>query len=149
MRAPYQVLIILFRHTPAGLEFAVLKRSDSDTWQFVSGGGEDDETPRETAEREMQEEVGIHVAGRLLELDATATIPACVFVQVASWADDVYVVPEHSFAVEIKDAELVLSDEHTELCWGSYERIHGLLAWDSNKTALWELRERLKRRKSR
>jgi len=40
MRAPYQVLIIPFRHTLAGLKFAVLKRSDSGSWQFVSGGGE-------------------------------------------------------------------------------------------------------------
>ena len=41
MRAPYQVLIIPFRHTVTGLAFAVLKRSDSDAWQFVSDGGED------------------------------------------------------------------------------------------------------------
>lgn len=59
MRALFQILVIPFRHTAAGLEFAVLKRSDSDCWQFVAGGGDDGETPIQSAARETWEEVGI------------------------------------------------------------------------------------------
>ena len=145
MRAPFQVLILPYRCTPAGLEFAVLERRDSSDWQFVSGGGEDDESPVEAAQREMREEVRLNVDGRLLKLDAIATIPACVFDEVASWGDDILVIPEYSFAVDVQDAELVLSSEHSELRWTSYEQACDLLRWDSNRTALWELRERLKR----
>lgn len=146
MRAPYQVLIIPFRRTSTGLAFAVLKRSDTGTWQFASGGGEDDETPIQAAQREMQEEVGINAGGQLLKLEATTTIPACVFAQVVSWGNDVFVVPEHSFAVDVGSAELVLSKEHTELRWVDYDEARALLKWDSNRTALWELTERLKKR---
>ena len=145
MRAPYQVLIIPFRHTVTGLAFAVLKRSDSDAWQFVSGGGEDSETLIQSAEREMREEVSFDVDGRLIRLDAKATIPATVFEDVANWGDDVYVIPEYSFAIDVKDAVLVLSAEHDELRWLLYEQARALLSWDSNRTTLWELNERLTR----
>jgi len=145
MRAPYQVLIIPFRECLAGFEFAVLRRSDTGIWQFVSGGGEDGESHIEAAQREMQEEASLNVDGRLLELDAVATIPACVFDDVASWGKDVLMIPEYSFAVDIQDAKLVLSSEHSELRWTSYEQACDLLKWDSNRTALWELTERLRR----
>ena len=145
MRAPYQVLIIPFRHTVTGLVFAVLKRADTGAWQFASGGGEDAEMPVQAAQREMQEEVGLNVEGQLRELDATATIPVSVFNNVARWGDDVFVIPEHSFAVDVKDAALILSDEHTELRWVAYDEARALLKWDSNRTALWELTERLRR----
>lgn len=41
MRAPFQVLVILYRVTiNAALEFAALKRQDLDIWQGgVAGGG--------------------------------------------------------------------------------------------------------------
>lgn len=145
MRAPFQVLIIPFRRMNDGLEFAVLKRSDASMWQFVSGGGEDGERPVEAAQREMLEEVSLNVDGQLQLLDAMTTIPACVFKDVASWRDDVRVIPEHCFAVDVKDAQPVLSAEHDELRWLTYDQARELLTWDSNKTALWELCERLKR----
>jgi len=39
--------------------------------------------------------------------------------------------------------ELILSDEHEEYGWFSYDECISLLKWDSNKTALWELNRRL------
>ena len=74
-----------------------------------------------------------------------ATIPACVFEDVASCGDDVLVIPEHCFAVNVNDAELVLSSEHEELRWATVDQARDLRTWDSNKTALWKLCERLKR----
>ena len=145
MRAPFQVLILPYRHTPTGLEVAVLKRRDSGNWQFVAGGGEGHESPIEAAQREMQEEVRVDVRGRLVALDAMASIPACVFDAVASWGDDVLVIPEYSFAVDMGDEDLTISSEHAQWCWASYDQACDLLKWDSNKTALWELRERLLR----
>ncbi|MFC1745655.1 hypothetical protein ACFL35_16810 [Candidatus Riflebacteria bacterium] len=52
-------------------------------------------------------------------------------------------IPEYSFAVDVRSRELVLSAEHTELKWLEYEDALDLLKWDSNKVALWELRERI------
>lgn len=145
MRAPYQVLVIPYRRMPTGVEFAVLRRRDSGDWQFVSGGGEDGESPIEAAQREMREEAKLNVDGRLLKLDAMTSIPACVFDAVASWGDRVLVIPEYSFAVDVQDAELLLSREHSTLRWVPYGQACNLLKWDSNRTALWELRERLQR----
>ena len=45
MRAPFQILAIPFRKTSSReMEFCVFHRSDLDQWQFIAGGGEDDET---------------------------------------------------------------------------------------------------------
>ncbi len=95
MRAPFQVLAIPYRRTMAGPEFAVLKRSDADYWQFVAGGGEVSESPVEAAHRETQEEIG--VTGDVMRLDSTATIPNNCFGDADSWGRDVYVIPEYCF----------------------------------------------------
>ena len=61
------------------------------------------------------------------------------------WGDQVLVVTEHSFGVHVQSQEIRLSAEHTEFRWVHYEAAHGLLKWDSNKNALWELDFRLSR----
>ena len=141
MRAQFQVLVIPFRSTTAAFEFAVLKRSDGDYWQFVAGGGEEGETLMQAAERETAEEIGI--AGDMLALDSLATVPKDCFAAADSWGEDVYVIPEHCFAVHVLDANIQLSSEHTEFQWVSYEQACSLLKWDSNRNALWELNQRL------
>lgn len=143
-RAKFQVLIIPFRITENEIpEFAVTKRFDLDVWQFLSGGGEDGETPMQAAKREAKEEGNIPYDYKMIRLDSTFSIPAFNFAAHKEWGNDVYVIPEYSFGVEMKDKELTLSSEHTELQWLKYEKAVALLAWDSNKTAIWELNERI------
>lgn len=142
MRAPLQILVIPFRQTADGPEFAVLRRSDAGYWQFVAGGGEDTETPLQAAERETREEIG--GAGDLIKLDSYSTVPKDAFAVADQWGDDLYVVPQHCFAIHVADGELRLSAEHTESRWVPYEEAKALLKWDSNRNALWELNERLK-----
>ena len=144
MRAPFQILVIPFRRVEAGIEYAVLRRRDSSFWQFVAGGGEDTETPRDAALRETKEEIGIARPERLEELDSMSTIPKSIFAAADSWGPDIYVVPQYCFAIDATDAQLTLSNEHTEARWLAYEEAYSLLKWDSNKNALWELRERLR-----
>lgn len=56
-RAQFQVLIIPYRMASDDKpEYAVTKRADIDAWQFLSGGGEDHETPIQAARREANEE---------------------------------------------------------------------------------------------
>jgi dATP pyrophosphohydrolase len=143
-RAKFQVLIIPFRICKDGIpEFAITKRSDMDVWQFVAGGGEDGETQMQAAKREANEEASIPYACELIRLDSISSIPANNFVAHVEWGKDVYVVPEYSFAVDMTNKELKLSFEHTELRWLKYKEAVKLLKWDSNKTALWELKERI------
>ncbi len=143
MRAPFQILAIPFRHITTGLEFAVLKRSDGNYWQFVAGGGEDEESPVQAAERETKEEIGIAADGRLLGLDSMATVPKHCFAAADCW-EEIYVIPQYCFAIDAGDSELAISSEHTEVRWLSYDQAWSLLTWDSNRCALWELNERLK-----
>ncbi len=143
-RAQFQVLIIPFRRVEnCVFEFAITKRSDIDVWQFLSGGGENDETPLQAARREANEEGDIPYEYEFIELDSMASIPAIIFAAHKEWGNDVYVVPEYSFGVEITDKDLALSAEHTQLRWLKYQDAFEKLTYDSNKTALWELNVRI------
>ena len=144
MRAPFQVLVIPYRRAAEGYEYAVLKRSDAGWWQFVAGGGEDDETPLQAAVRETKEEIGVAGVG-LMKLDSCNTVPKEAFAAAEAWGPDIYVIPEYCFAVDVGDSEVTLSGEHTEVRWVSYDEACRLLKWDSNRNALWELNKRLRR----
>jgi len=142
-RAPFQILVLPWRSRAEALEVAVLLRADYELWQFISGGGELGETPADAARRESLEEAGIPLDAAYLALDTTTSIPACWFEAWPSWPEGVLVVPEHVFAVEVGERELVLSPEHRELRWCRLPEAMALLRFDSNRNALWELNERL------
>lgn len=59
---------------------------------------------------------------------------------------NVYVVPEYLFAFEC-DSEPLLSNEHTEYKWLTYDEARKLLKWDSNKVAMYEIKCNLKLKK--
>ena len=139
-RAPQQVLVLPYRRR-AALEVAVLHRSDYDCWQFVAGGVEEGETIEAAARREGFEEAGISKAASYQQLDATAMMPACYFSAWPTWPAHVLLVPEHAFAVETE--AITLSAEHDDARWLGYAEAVALLHYDSNRVALWELRERL------
>ena len=145
MRAPLQILAIPYK-TVGGIRlYCVFHRSDCDQWQFISGGGEDDETPLEAARREIFEESGISLSvADLIPLTSMCHIPANVYNPKATchWPKDLYVVPEYSFGFECT-GEITLSREHTECVWLPYGEMRQKLTWDSNKTALYELDCRL------
>ena len=143
-RAPFQVLVLPSRRDGDGWLFAVFLRADADVWQGIAGGGEDDETPAQAAAREASEEAGIAVGTPLIALDTTASIRADCF-PTADWEDDVLVVPEHSFGVVVDTAQLTLSAEHREVAWLDVDAALTRLTFDSNKTAVWELHQRLLR----
>jgi dATP pyrophosphohydrolase len=142
-RAPFQVLIIPYRIDADGQpRYLLFKRSELEVWQWLAGGGENRETPEQSARREALEEAAIPEDTHLIRLDSIASIPAIHFADHHLW-EDVYVIPEYSFAIEVKELEVRLSGEHTESEWLDYETAHSRLEWDSNKTALWELHSRL------
>ena len=142
MRAPFQILAIPYKKEKE-LLYCVLHRADSDQWQFIAGGGEDSETPKEAAVREVFEEAGIENAD-VLELVSRAYVPANVIKEYHRkyWPKDTYVLPEYHFAFEC-DEHIRISKEHTEYVWFDYEEAMKKLTWDSNRTALYELNCRL------
>ena len=142
-RAPFQVLVIPWYLTASGLRYAVLRRSDLDIWQFIAGGGEEGETPEEAARREAFEEGGVPLDSPLLRLDSVASIPAIHFPELQRSGTDRYVISEYTFGVEVGGSELLLSEEHAEYQWLAFQEARERLRFDSNRTALWELNERL------
>ncbi len=143
-RAPFQVLVLPWRWAEDGsAEFLIARRADLDIWQAIAGGGEDDETPLAAARREAYEEAGIPADCTFLPLDATTSIPVHVFPAGRHWEDDVFVIPEHTFGVDVNGRRLRMSHEHTEIRWLSIADASALLRFDSNRIALWELNQRI------
>lgn len=139
MRAPLQILAIPYRFVEGALSYCLFRRTDSDYWQFVAGGGEDNETPLEAAIREIFEEAGVK-ADNIIKLTSMCYVQADIFKKrhLYNWPKDLYVVPEYAFGFECND-EVVISREHTECLWLSYEEARKKCKWDSNRTALYEL----------
>ena len=146
-RAPFNVLVLPYRRVGADeFEYALFRRSDAGFWQGVSGGGEDDETPLRAARREALEEAGISPDSAFLPLDTVESLPAVEFRSGVLWGEDIYVIPQYCFGVRVEDPQLVLSDEHTAYRWLPYGEAKGMLKFDGNRTALWELNQRLRGR---
>ncbi|HWA63398.1 MAG TPA: NUDIX pyrophosphatase [Caulobacteraceae bacterium] len=147
-RAPLNVLVFPFRRGAERVEYALFRRSDDrDFWQGVAGGAEDDETPLAAAVRELREETGLGAPSeRWIALETRGSVPAKVFRDWPLWGPETYVVHKHAFGVDLSDAgAVVLSAEHTEVRWLDFEAASTLTRYDSDRTALWELNERLGR----
>ncbi len=139
MRAPFQILTIPYKTTNSNPLFCIFRRADSGEWQFIAGGGEDTETPLESAKREAFEESGIK-SRNWKELKSLSYLPVTVIQEKhrRNWNKDTYVIPEYAFGVECTE-NITLSAEHVEYIWTTYEEAVKKLKWDSNRTALYEL----------
>lgn len=143
-RAPFQVLVLPFRRlSPEQVEYAVFSRADYFCWQFLAGGGEDQESPLIAAKREAYEEAGIDRNRPFLALDSKASIPVYHFGGSRKWGEDIFVIAEHAFGVDVGAFDFQLSTEHNEMQWLTYAEAYARLTYESNRTALWELNQRL------
>ena len=79
-----------------------------------------------------------------MELETVCSVPVYLFRDGATWGDARYVIPEYSFGVDCTGRQVVLSDEHTVLQWLPYREARGRLTYDSNRTALWELHQKIR-----
>lgn len=145
VRAPFQVLVLPYRRADHHLEYAIFRRADNDASQGVAGGGEDSETPRDAAVRELREEAGITTTNTLLELGSVGTIGVEHIRDRDSWNPELRRIPEYAFAIDVERCELSVSAEHSEVAWLTFEQAFVRLAWESNRTALRELHTRLSR----
>ncbi|MER2493662.1 NUDIX hydrolase [Catenovulum sediminis] len=141
MRAPFQVIVFPYRRAGNEIEVLIGQRSDDGSWQAISGGGEDQESPIEAAKRELSEESGM-IGTNWLQLDSKVMLPKIFYKGHEHWGGNVYVIPEFAFATEVTGTA-VNSEEHSELRWVSTVTADTLLRYDSNKIALWELCQRV------
>lgn len=144
MRQPYNILVFPYIiDENKAIKYALFQRSDGGYWQGIAGGVEGDETMIEAAIRECYEEAQIPSDSEIIELEASASIPANVFSCHNKWPPETYIVKEISFGVKVKQEKLTISTEHGEYKWFQYNEAHSLLKWDSNKVAIWELNQRI------
>jgi len=143
MRKPFQVLVIPFFKNGEKYYYGLFKRSDMQIWQMIAGGGEEGETPIDAAKRELFEESGINKEANFIRLSSFNTIPA-VNIHGLLWGNDIVMIPEICFGLEVTSETIQLSSEHIDFEWLSYDEAVKRLKYDSNKSALWELDYRLK-----
>lgn len=144
MRSEYNVLIIPYLLEDKGTKFCILKRTDMKIWQFPAGGGEDGETFQDSALRELSEETGRKTfSARITRLDSLASVSIDHFQELSHLVSQKkYVIPEYSFAYKMENENIVLSSEHAAHKWVNYQEALDLLAFDLDKTALYELTQR-------
>lgn len=140
-RVKYQVLVLPYSIQDKTIKYCIFKRKDLNIWQFIAGGGENDDTSiLESAKREAFEEADINKENKYVALETQCSISTECFPKARlEWGEECLVIPEYTFAVEVKNTDLKLSSEHTEYKWVDYQSASMMLKYDSNKVALWEL----------
>lgn len=145
-RAQYQVLVLPYKKQDDKILYCIFKRSNMDAWQFIAGGGEDeDDSPLVSAKREAYEEAHIPCDEKYNALETKCSISTECFKKARLvWGETCLVIPEYSFAVEIANADIKISDEHISFQWVDYQTAVQRLKFDSNRVALWELDNKIK-----
>lgn len=148
-RAKLQVLVIPFLQEGASVRYCIFRRADMGIWQFIAGGGEAGEAPLEAARRETWEETGIEEAVTFYPLESICSIPTQNFSEKSrqEWGEECLVIPEYAFAARVNTPRIILSAEHGEYVWVDYPTAIQLLKFDSNKTALWELDQKIRQKR--
>ncbi|MEG2289374.1 MAG: NUDIX domain-containing protein [Clostridium sp.] len=145
-RAKYQVLVLPFQKYEDKVLYCIFQRSDMEIWQFISGGGEDeDPSALVSAKREAFEEAHILAKEKYTVLETQCSIATEFFEKARIiWGESCLVIPEYSFAVEISNVNLQISHEHTKYEWVDYDTAIRKLRYDSNRVALWELDNKIR-----
>ncbi len=126
----------IFREGKSGIEFLLLKRSESEIypgiWQMVSGKIKAGEKAFETALREIKEETGLTP----VKLWAAPNINS--FYQ----ADKDYISFLPVFAALVNpDDEVTISKEHSEFKWVEIEEAKKILAWEGQRKSVDIIKE--------
>ena len=145
-RKPEIIHVYLFRkNTDNQYEYAIFQRADNpEWWQGVSGGVEEGETVEQAALRESFEEAGTPLNAPIYRLDTISYLPSDIFSDHVLWGKDIVVCPMYFYVIPFS-GDIILSDEHIEVRWLKYKEADESVYFHDQKTALWELNQRLLR----
>ncbi|MGF6769239.1 dATP pyrophosphohydrolase [Paraburkholderia sp. GAS199] len=153
-KIPQSVLVVI--HTPA-LEVLLIERADHPGfWQSVTGSKDQlDEPLVETAAREVAEETGITVGGRLVPADCLFdwqySIEYEIYLEFRHrYAEGVIHNTEHWFSLCVPEQlDVVLAPrEHTAFVWLPFEEAAERCFSSSNADAILQLPRRLDKRQA-
>jgi 8-oxo-dGTP pyrophosphatase MutT (NUDIX family) len=142
-RVPRDVAIHLFRRTPEGIRFLMLRRRPErgGFWQGVTGAPLPGESDVEAAIREVREETGYDVRERLRELGTRydhAVRPETAERWASLYGPGVTSIPVVTFGAEVAAPSSPVLDpvEHDDFAWCTYEAAYALLDWPVETDAL-------------
>jgi dihydroneopterin triphosphate diphosphatase len=129
MTDPTMIQVHVARRRGDMTEYLVLKRSDDEDiypgiWQVVTGMIEPDESAQQAAHRELHEEAGL----RPSEFYCLPYIASFFSIR----RNEVQHVPVFA-AIVSEDAEVTLSEEHSEFRWVSFDEAIKILPFPSHK----------------
>jgi dATP pyrophosphohydrolase len=143
-RSPFRVFVLPFRKTDFRVfEYAFFKKDYEEKWRYISGEGEINDLALKVARREAFKEAYIPIIAEYYLLKTIFAMPAYSDDHDHYAKRDSYVMPGYYFAVDCSDIELKLSRKNTTYKWFKYDAIIKFLHELNDKTALWELNERL------
>ena len=135
MRGDQEIIVVVRR----GPQVLVMRRAPERLgyWSMVAGGLEPDETPREAAQRELFEEVGLEAVVRPLPVALSYSLlddPPAIRVR---YAPGIETVTVHAFVVDAPVKwEPTLDAEHDLHQWCDLDEALALLMYDTAKAAV-------------
>ncbi|OCQ50672.1 Dihydroneopterin triphosphate pyrophosphatase [Photorhabdus australis subsp. thailandensis] len=138
-KRPESVLVVIYAFSNRRV-LMLQRRDDPDFWQSVTGSLDGNETPRETALREVQEEVGIDIVGENLELiDCQRSIYFEIFTHLRHrYAPGITRNKEYWFCLALPEERELLLTEHQAYQWLEADKAAKLTKSWSNRQAIEE-----------
>ncbi|ALS98952.1 dihydroneopterin triphosphate diphosphatase [Lacimicrobium alkaliphilum] len=138
-KRPESALVVIYDHHRRVL---LLQRlDDADFWQSVTGTMEGQETPYQTALREVKEETGIDILheGYTLKDELKINHYPIRSAWRYRYAPEVTHNKEHVFSLEVPSEQLIRLTEHSAYLWLPAEQAVAKVWSDTNRQAILQL----------
>ncbi|MCC3703558.1 dihydroneopterin triphosphate diphosphatase [Rouxiella badensis] len=138
-KRPESILVVIYARNN-GRVLMLQRRDDTEFWQSVTGSLEDGESPAQTAQREVLEEVGIDIAAEnLLLQDCGRCVEFELFAHLRyRYAPGVSWNKEHWFCLALPEERSIVLTEHHTYRWLDKAAAAALTKSPSNQQAIEE-----------
>ena len=117
-----------------GDRFLIMHTVPAGHWSHPAGQVETDETPRDAAQRELREETGLEAPVVDLGIPQHYRVPVDARHRYPEGLEEVRV---ESFSADAPEGwEPMISAEHDDVRWSSYDEAMQLLTWPEARSAL-------------